>query len=79
MHLQRPSLIDSYFGRRRERAETALWRASRRQPGLLLVRFFMGQNVSPRGTRVGWPVVGLVLVVAVAVARHLVLGPGLTF
>lgn len=45
---------------------------------LLLVRFFMGQNVSPRGTRVGWPVVGLALVVAVAVTRHFVLGPGLT-
>jgi hypothetical protein len=46
---------------------------------LLWVRFFMDRlKVVPRGARVGWPVVGIVLVIIVAVARHFILGPGVT-
>jgi hypothetical protein len=45
---------------------------------LLWVRFFMDRvNVVPRGASVGWPVVGIVLAVALALARHFILGPGL--
>ena len=45
---------------------------------LLWVRFFMDRlKVVPRGARVGWPVVGIVLAVALALARHFILGPGL--
>jgi hypothetical protein len=46
---------------------------------LLWVRFFMDRlKVVPRGAHVGWPVVGIVLVIILAVARHFILGPGLT-
>ena len=46
---------------------------------LLWVRFFMDRlKVVPRGACVGWPVVGIVLVIILVVARHLILGPGLT-
>jgi hypothetical protein len=46
---------------------------------LTLVRFFMGREEVPgRGLSVGWPVVGIGLLVVVVVARQLILGPGLT-
>jgi hypothetical protein len=42
------------------------------------VRFFMGREHPPqRGLTVGWPAAGAVLLVAVALVRLLVLGPGL--
>jgi hypothetical protein len=45
---------------------------------VLAVRFFMGREHPPqRGLRVGWPAAGAVLLVAIALARLLVLGPGL--
>jgi hypothetical protein len=46
---------------------------------LLWVRFFMDHlKVTPRGACLGWPVVAIVLVISLAVARHFILGPGLT-
>jgi hypothetical protein len=45
---------------------------------LVWVRFFMDRlHVVPTGASVAWPVVGIVLVIALAVVRHLILGPGL--
>jgi hypothetical protein len=45
---------------------------------VLAVRFFMGREHPPqRGLTVGWPIAGIVLMVAVALVRHFVLGPGL--
>jgi hypothetical protein len=45
---------------------------------LLWVRFYMDRlRVVPRGASVGWPVVGIVLVILLAIARHFILGPGL--
>jgi hypothetical protein len=46
---------------------------------LVLVRFFMRRvDFTARGAVVGWPVIGIVLLVVLAVVRHFALGPGIT-